>query len=117
MPLFFDAFTAQEFRRASVKNAEFDGVRNFAQIVQNSFAISGSDVGDGIADRFRGFQILAEDIGLVRGKNMVELCEHAGNIFVNVDQAVGFLDFMQLDSGKIHAIESRALLSVVDDPF
>jgi hypothetical protein len=100
-----------------VQDAKFDCVRNLAQITENLFAVRGADVGDGIADGFRGFQILAEDIGFVRGEDLVELREHPGNIFVNVDEAVGVSDFRKLDMGKIHAVQGAAVARVVDDSF
>lgn len=109
--------TCMNSRRPSVENAEFYGMGNFAQVAQYLLAVGGANVGDGIADGFRGFQILSKDIRFVRGENMIELCEHAGNVFVNVDEAVGFLGFVQLYGGEIHAVESGALVSVIDNPL
>ena len=98
-----------------VQYAEFDGVGNCAQIAQDFFVIRAANVRDGIADGVGGFQKLAEDVGSVICEDVVKLREHAGNVFVNMDEAVSVFDFGQLDVWEVDTVKSVAVVSVIDD--
>jgi len=101
----------------SVEDAEFYGVGDAFQVFEDFAAIGGADVGDGVADIFGGLQILAENVGGMHGEDVIDLREHAGNIFVNVDEAMRAFDFWQLHAGKIDAVERAAVADVFDDPL
>ena len=83
-------------------------MRNGPQILEDSPVVRGADIGNRIADGFGRLQVLAQNVCLVRGKDFVELREHSGNVFMDVNQPVRLVDLRQLDVGKIHAVERAA---------
>lgn len=101
--------------RRSVEDAEFYGVGDALEVFDDFASVGRADVGDGVADSVGGFQVLSENVGGVRGEDVVDLREHAGNVFVNVNEAMRAFDFWQLHAGEINAVERAAVADIFDN--
>ena len=74
-----------------VKNSKFDCVWHVSQFRYNPGFVFFTDVRNNIADPFIGFQVLSDNIDIVRCQNIVYLRQHARYILVNVNQSMRLL--------------------------
>src|SRR6185312_1610218 len=102
-------------RIRSVEHSEAQGVGDAADVIQQGFRIVGVDVGDHIAQPLLGLQVLAGDVGAVRRQRLVDACQDAGHVLVQVYQAMRLGLGRQADGGEVDAVLGTAGIDVVHD--
>ena len=78
-----------------VKHPETDRSFDLFHFLNKFFCIIFGNIYDHVADMLVGFEVLAGDIDIVFGKNLVQLRQHTRYVRVDVQQAVRVFELRQ----------------------
>src|SRR3989344_6142116 len=92
----------------SIKNSEPYGVLGGSELLYDLGIVFCAHVGDDVAYRVVGLQVLTEDVYFAFRQNTVDSRQDARHVAVDVDEAVRVLELGQLYAGEIHAQERVA---------
>ena len=72
----------------SIQHAKTQRVWHRADRIEQRRRVIAIDIGDHVADLGIGFQVLAEDVGAVRAQRLVDACQHARLVGVQMHEAM-----------------------------